>query len=203
MTAACARLRDYEVVIDSVSTGRKPRRQRYRLEFLRAQEPRQANMFRIEMREGRHEGEEWAIRKDGSIRVRGTDVLGQQFPATLRRKDPRLQDASGVWLWESDFGSLVGRLRAACGSGATCGVLPVRPLELRQGGWPDETGAHRLVIATEGPESPRGKRHELLVSRTTLLPLQHRIYQGSRLVATLTYRHLRVNPGKQLRRFHF
>lgn len=213
---------DYEVIVHSQvpTPGRKDRYLRYRCEWLRRRNDRQTNMFRIDVREGDQDWDELVIRQDGSVRGRRDDLLRKNFPVTLKRSDPRLRDAEGVWLSESDFGSLIARLSAGCSRATSDRVNPVPPAELKALRaeiraairrldadfearlWKREEAAYRLEMSYVDDQN-REVNRSLLISQKTLMPLRYTVSRDGQLLQTLTFDRFERNKGKGLSRFRF
>jgi hypothetical protein len=194
MSGRFATLRDYQVLVDSEAPDAKPKKRRYRLEFLRRENDRQTNMFLLKARSGRQEGDQILVRQDGVVRMRRDELFAPTV--TLRRSDPRLQDAEGVPLWESDFGSMISRVAAACPHATAATIEELSPAQLAKLGMEDRQGAYRMEIdCADDPEHPR--HWSLIVSRTTLMPLQYAVYRDGKLLQRQTFRRFRRDTGKK------
>lgn len=220
MTDQFATIHDYETIVHSEvpTTEKKTQYRRYQLEFLRRKAGQQHDMFRVENRKGPGP-EDLVIRHDGSVRARRSNLFGT-FPVTLRRDDARLIDAEGIWLRDSDFGSLLTRLDATCARATKCQIQDVDDATLKaireaqkkdfravKAGlkhelWDRETAAYQAEISWVDEQS-RQVVQQLLVSQRTWMPLRYRLIRDGKVVQTLTFDRYRSNLGKGQDRFSF
>lgn len=200
MAERFATVRDYDVLVQTETPGRRPRNERYRLQFLRRQNERQTNMFRLKVRSGPHDGDELLVRQDGVIRFQADGLF--KPVATLRRDHPRARLAEGLPLWEADFGSIISRLTAVCRRASGRTIEDLTPQELQKLDLPDPQGGYRIRM--EYPDDRnRRVQEEVVVGRSTMMPLLIGRVRDGKLVDRLTFRGFKANDGKDIRDFRF